>query len=237
MLGLKLNALPGHCTAGASPNDSEDEDAVVVLSEHPAPSAPAPIVDLQQEVAVPLVNGPRSASAPAQTASQQQSAVRGAGSEPAGLVPAQTASQLQRPAKPVTADRPAPAQTAQRADSDEDADTWEFMTLPPPSTRAQQPSARDSAPLGTPSQAPADRQQPSLHGTGIAADAPRAGGTGSKPSFHEWEAELEPQDCREGGRAAAAVIAAATIAAAGDALSLFRQGSRHQHTLCLIAVA
>lgn len=217
-----------------------------MLSEHPAPSAPAPTADLKQPAAVPLVDGPRSASAPvqtasqrqnpatdaagpdpassdpAQTASQQRSTVRGTGSKPAGSVPAQTANPQQRPVAPGTGDKSAPAQPAQRADSDEDADTWQFMTLPPPGTRALQSAARDAAPTESPPQAPAaEQQQPSPHDTGAAAaDAPQAGGTDPKPSSHEWEAELEPEDGAEGGRTAAAVIAAATIAATGDGLSL-----------------
>ena len=259
---LNVIARPVRSAAGASPNESEDEDAVRVLSEHPAPSAPAPIADPQTESAVPLGDGPRSASAPAQTASQQQSpasdaagtggaagpdpaqtasqqrsAVRGAGSEPAGSVPAQTAGQRQSPVDPGTGEKPAPAQPAQRVDSDEDADTWQFMTLPPPGARAQQLPARDAAQTRTPLQPPADQPQPSPHSTGEAAGAPQAGGTDPKPSSHEWEAELEPEEGAEGGRAAAAVIAAATIAAAGDGLRLLRQGSRHQHKHHLMAVA
>ena len=216
--------------AGASPIDSEDEDAVV-LSERPAPAAPAQTPDPRQQAAAPVGAGPRSASAPAQTAShQQRGAADGAGPDPASSDPAQTVSQ-QRSTATISSAKLAdsvPAQTTQRADSDEDADTWQFMTLPPSSKAAQQSPAQDAAPTNMPLRAPA-LQQPSLHGAGAAAEALQTGSTDLKPSSHEWEAELEPTDVAEGGRTAAAVIAAAAFAAAGVGLSLVGQ-SAAMHT-------
>ena len=169
--------------AGASPADSEDEDAAVVLSERPAPSAPAQSPDRRQRAAPAANAGPRSTSAPAQTAGQQRSSADAVGHDPASSGPAQTASQ-QRRAVHVTGGTPADsvpaAQPMQRADSDEDADTWQFMTLPAPSKGPPRSSVRkDAAPMGPSRQVPA-AQQLSLHGTAPAAApaAPVTGGTG-----------------------------------------------------------
>ena len=191
--------------AGGSPGDSEDDDVILDPEHHPASPAPAQPTSLLQpkQAAQAASDGPQSSpSAPAQTASQPQSAARGAGNTP-------TAS--------------APAQPAQHAESDEDADTWQFMTLP--SSKAQQPAKQTVAPAASEAVADAKASFQQRQGTPAAersdpdarwsASESQAGRERSKPSTAEWEAELEPEDGAEGGRAAAAVIAAATIASAG----------------------
>ena len=121
---------------------------------------------------------------------------------------------------------------SQAADSDEDADTWQFMALP--AAKAQQqthPSAAETArhpKPGTLQQSSVDDRAPGLHIPAPSArqdakpaaplpDSSVAAPPRPKPAAAEWDAELEPQEPLSGGRTAAAAIAAAAAAAAGMA--------------------